>query len=134
MSRADTELVRSVYEAFGSGDISAVTECFHDDWMLTLPYIPEPGPYRGWEEFARWRALADENLEGSRIEPTEIVDAGEHVLARVRLITKGRASGAETDVAEAHVWTIEDGRVKSLVVYQDESEARAAVRRGTRKT
>jgi ketosteroid isomerase-like protein len=43
-------------------------------------------------------------------EPSEIVDAGDSVVASVAFLGRGRRSGVEVGIDEFHVWTFRDGK------------------------
>ena len=62
-----------------------------------------------------------------RAEPYEFIDTGAHVVVLNRASGRGRGSGAEVSADAATVWTIEDGKIMSLVLYWDSAKALAAV-------
>jgi ketosteroid isomerase-like protein len=61
------------------------------------------------------------------MEPQDLIDAGDKVVASVRLIGVGRQSGVETMANAAHVWTFREGRILRLAVFQTMEEALEAV-------
>ena len=112
MSQENVEFVRAVYASVGRGIDEElwdrVPPDFVADWSRRLiePEVVR-GPEkvrsylsRGWEAFA----------EGYRNEPEEIIDAGDKVVAFVRAIGTGKASGAQVSARVAHVWTFREGR------------------------
>ena len=58
-----------------------------------------------------------------RFVPERFFDAGDRVLVFVHVVAVGRESGVPIDLETAHLWTIRDGRAKSMRVYRDRSEA-----------
>ena len=64
--QTNTDVVRQVYEAFGSGDIPAMLGMLTDDVEITLqgpPVLPYAGTHRGHESFAEFVSLLGETLE-----------------------------------------------------------------------
>ena len=62
------------------------------------------------------------------MEPQELIDAGDEVVAAVRLVGVGRQSGVETMANAAHLWTFREGKIVRLTVFQTMQEALEAVR------
>src|SRR5215218_5188238 len=83
--------------------------------------------FRGREGLKRWVASTREIWEEWRFEPERFLDAGDQVVARVRVVTRGGSSGVSLDRETAHLWTLRDGRVTRCEVYLDRSEALDAV-------
>jgi ketosteroid isomerase-like protein len=118
---ANIALARSIYDAWERGDFSSA------DWAdpemeWTAIGGPEPSSGKGltavgaaWRDFlAAWgdyRAAADDFRE---------LDA-ERVLVLVTTHARGRASGLETEggTKGAHVLSIREGKVATLVLYWD---------------
>ncbi len=53
----------------------------------------------------------------------EFIDAGDHVVALVRLSGKGEGSGVNVELATYHVLTFRDGKVARRRLYTDRAEA-----------
>ena len=62
------------------------------------------------------------------MEPHDLIDAGDKVVASVRLVGVCRQSGVETTANAAHVWTFRGGKIVRLTVFQTMEEALEAVR------
>ena len=73
--------------------------------------LPDAQTYRGHEGVRRLIATFDEVLEDSWYRPVEFVDAGDHVVVPLRWGGRGRGSGAQSDLEEIWVFTLEAGRV-----------------------
>lgn len=56
-----------------------------------------------------YEALID-SFAGFRVEPEQVVERGEELIAIVHQSGRGRTSGVEVNARLAHIWTIEDGR------------------------
>ena len=61
------------------------------------------------------------------MEPQDLIDAGDEVVASVRLVGVGRQSGVETMANAAHIWTFRDGKIVRLTVFQTLQEALEAM-------
>src|SRR4051794_28833463 len=99
MSRENVELVRREYAAFAARDWAALADLCHPQVEYeTLRSAPGlSGSYRGLDEitkfFDAWAAPYSE----FRVEPDEIIDAGEHVVTLERHAVRGLGgSDAET--------------------------------------
>lgn len=108
---ANVETLRTGYEALNSGDLSGVRALLHPDleWQED-PASPEAGVHRGRDTFERFLRSWLESFDDFRIEPEEIIEDGDRLIALVHQSGKGRASGIGVEVRIAHVWTVEDGR------------------------
>lgn len=62
-----------------------------------------------------------------RVDIEELIDAGDRVVAVLRLHGRVRDSGEEVEMAETHVITIHNGKATSLREYRAKEEALQAV-------
>jgi len=74
------------------------------------PASPEAGAHHGSASFERFLRSWLESFDDFRIEPEEIIEDGDRLIALVHQSGKGRTSGIGVEVRIAHVWTVEDGR------------------------
>ena len=126
MSEQNLEIVRASWDAWTRGDMDALFE-FYDpevEWDMSHSYVPDMGVFHGHEgirEFFReWRAFFAEYWA----EPEEFIDAGEHVIVRVRQGGRGRSStvGVEMPVYW-QLYRLRDGRAVRVEIYRDEEQA-----------
>ncbi|MGD9701553.1 MAG: nuclear transport factor 2 family protein [Acidimicrobiia bacterium] len=116
---ANVATVRSMYEAFGRGDIPAIMECLADDVDWEAGRVDDYGipwlrPGHGKDHVQRFFATLA-GLEFKRFEPKVIAGVGDTVLALIDLEAVVAATGVTVSDAEVHVWTFHpDGRVRSL--------------------
>jgi uncharacterized protein len=111
MSQENVEMVRQGYEAFNRGDL---------DWMVAhldpeivwedAPEVPGSRSYHGLREVRGYLESFAQQWEEIRFEPEGILDAGEQVVALVRMVARGRASGAQVDARLAHLYELREGR------------------------
>ena len=128
MSHENVELVRRAIASANAGDWESL---FRDaapnyelDWSRTRG--PEvPGVYRGEEA---QRVLIDflESWQSVRIEPDEFIEAGEHVVVLTTEHFVGR-DGIRVQVRNTWTFTIRDGMIVRMCLYQDKQEALKAV-------
>ena len=116
--------VRSLYEAFGRGDVPTILGAVADDveWEAGAVDhgLPLLAPGRGREHVAAFfRQLAD--VEFKRFEPRVVFGSGDHVMAVIAvefLVPKTGHSVRED--AEGHLWTFgPDGTVVAFRHYVD---------------
>ena len=90
---------------------------------------PDPDERRGTDDsLARVRDLF-EVFDVVEVGVEEVIELdAEHAIFLVNLNVRGAASGARTKRREAHLWTIRDGRLRSLREFPTVDEARAAAR------
>lgn len=127
MAQDRLEVVRDIYEAFGSGDMEKVAALIERTEWHEADGMPYAGCYRRSDEVFQnvfGRIAAD--VEGFSARPDELLPAGDdRVLGVGRYRGKGR--GGELDVAFAHLWTVRDGEIVKFVQYADTHKYREAV-------
>jgi len=132
MSRENVDLVRRAYEALAQhdplGDWSwFFAEFAHEDLELRPAgtYLDAAPSYRGREEWAGfWRDFSSvwDEWHYDR-DAFEFFDAGDRVVVFARAVGTGKGSGVEVTLEEAHVWTVNGGKVELAVSYTDREEA-----------
>jgi ketosteroid isomerase-like protein len=130
VSEETAELVRSVYDALNRGGVDAALELVAEDcvWDWSNSIGPAKGIYRGKEQVREFSASFVEAFEEVRWDPEEIVEVDESRLIVVNHIRmRGRGSGVEVDAVGAQLWTIADGEVQGVKLYQSKAEALEAV-------
>jgi ketosteroid isomerase-like protein len=136
MSQENVDLIRGVYGLFGdrgfaaTGDVAdEVDRAFrlylHPDFQIRIPEdYPEGGEvFRGREGVKGWLAMIDDVWSEWRYQDHRYLDAGDTVVAIVRVVAKGTASGLQLDREVAHVWRISENRAVGVTVYLDRAEA-----------
>jgi ketosteroid isomerase-like protein len=123
MSEQNVALVRSIYEAFGGGDIAAVLGAMSPDIVWNeaenFPYA-DGNPYEGPEAilggvFAR---LGGE-WDGFAPVPEEFLDAGDSIVVLGRYRGTCKATGTPIHAQMAHVWRVRDGKAVRFQQYAD---------------
>jgi ketosteroid isomerase-like protein len=127
MSQENVDLVRDAIEAFNRGDLEWLLERIDEDFVFdwTRSLSPLSGIYRGPDGVAEFIREQWNTFEEFAIEPLEFIDRGRHVVVPNTLRARGR-DGIEVTVNNAHVYTVENGRSVSVVMYQELEDALAA--------
>jgi ketosteroid isomerase-like protein len=125
LSRQNVDTVRAILEAFNRGDMHGFLDMCDPDieWDLSRRLI-DPERYRGHEGV---KAFFEQQLEAWEepplMEAEELIDAGDQVVAFVRVHGRGKGSGAGVDARIAQVWTIRAEKAIRLEYYGDRTKA-----------
>ena len=104
MSQENVEATRAAYEHYyARGDFNPLFAAITDDFeFVTAEEMPDAGTYRG-EEARVWMTQYIESFDGFTQEATDILDAGDKVVAAV--VQRGRPRGSKTPV-ESRWWQV----------------------------
>jgi uncharacterized protein len=124
MSRENVELVRRCFDLFGRGEMETLLRCVDPDIeTVEPPEIPGSTSYRGHSGLAlayrHWASQWDD----FRVEVEELIDAGSDVVAVTRHHGTGRASGARVGGLVAYVFTVRDGKLARMQIFNTRAEA-----------
>ena len=127
MSQENVEIVRANIDAYNREDWDAF---FKDQAPgFELDFSRAVGPWRGvfgLDQIRRVTQEFRETWESARMEPHEFIEAGDLVVVPSTMHVKGRG-GIEVVVRAAVVWTIRNGAIERMVMYQSKEEALEAV-------
>jgi ketosteroid isomerase-like protein len=126
MSQENVEVVKAAYEAFARGGLDRWMEHFTDDvdWRAIEGDIDDVGPIHGKDALRAWLQDWIDTFDEFWFEPVELIDAGEDKVVVVeRYGGRAKLSGVETDQMEAEVFTIRDGKITRLRMFQERAEA-----------
>jgi ketosteroid isomerase-like protein len=115
--------VRSIYEAFGKGDVQTVlglmsekvewNEAEHFTYWTGGPFVGPQAVLNG--VFAR----IGQDFDGFTVDVGRVVGCGDTVLSEGRYRGTVKATGKRLDVQVAHVWDVRDGKVVRFQQYVD---------------
>jgi ketosteroid isomerase-like protein len=126
MSQENVEIVKRGFEHFvATGE--PLWETLDEDVVIRDHDIPDSADYRGYAGLARWREDWDAAWDDWRWEPEEFIDAGDRVVAVLRVHAKGRGSGVDVERVDGAVWTLRDDKAVRLDYYGSKDEALKAV-------
>ena len=125
MSQQNVEIVEEIYEQVSQGHTEVLYERLDPkvEWDTTTSDFPDAGLYHGHDGVREYRRRFWGTWEAQRNEPEELIDAGDSVVAVVRMGGRGKGSGIEIDQWFAWLWTFSEGKVIRVAVYQDRAEA-----------
>ena len=119
-------LARTMYEAFGRGDVATVLAMFDDqiEWRQAEghPYRPDGEPFVGpqavvTQVFARLAA----DFDGLVVQPGAITATTDGAIVQGRYNGTVKAAGRRLDAQFCHVLRMRDGRVTHFQQYLDTS-------------
>ncbi len=133
MSEQDNvQLVQSLYAAFARGDIQAALDTFSDDVDLQHPMStdiwPWAGKLRGREQVGRFFAGLGEVAEWEQFEPQECIAQGNRVVGTVYERLRLRSNGRLLENEMVNLFTVKDGKVVQMRIYEDTAPIIAAIR------
>src|SRR4051812_43601918 len=121
MSKENVEIVRRVLGNYGDQDTEKMLADVHAD--LEIDYsasnAPDASVYRGQEATRAFVQGRFEDFEERSFEATELIDAPPNaVVALGRMRGRGRASGVGVEADSVTVWTLRQGKVSRIKLYQ----------------
>ena len=120
MSQENVEMVRAGFEAHNRGDLDAMLESYDPEVEFVTLLL---GNHRGKEAL---RGLYEENRKavlGYKLEPEELIVAGDKVIAVARMGGAGRVSQIALGDMIAFVFTIKDGLITRQQTLRNKNEA-----------
>jgi uncharacterized protein len=125
-----TELVQSLFEAFGRGDINLILQHVAPDcrWVIPGQGIPAAGAYQGREGVAQFFQKLSETEKVLRFEPHEYFTNGDDVVALGFEENQVISTGKRATSNWAMVFRIRDGQVASYEAFFDTSASANAHR------
>ncbi len=128
MSRDNVEIVRAAVDAYNRGGWDAVLKDTAPEFELDFSRSVGPA-LRGVHGRVRTREFMEElaeSWESLRIEPDEFIEADEQVVVPWTLHAAGR-DGIEVKARTTWVFTIREGAIARITLYQQREEALEAV-------
>ena len=117
------ERVRASYE-FVDREHKPDFDLAHPDirWH-TRADLPDSATYHGYDGVATLLAEWFGAFEDLHVDVEELIDAGDRVIAVLRLHGRAGGSAHEVDMSETHVLTMRDGKVTEIHEYVTKAEA-----------
>lgn len=127
MSTETVEVVRRAWEAFWLRRDNETALALYDPEvqidLTAVPHIGQAGTYSGVEGVQEWIRDLLASFEHMNSAVEEWIDAGDQVIAMIRLYGRGKRSGVSVDDLQAHLWTVRDGRLSRLQVFATRADA-----------
>jgi ketosteroid isomerase-like protein len=123
MSAENVAIIKSVYEAFASGNVAGVLGVMSPEIVWheaeNFPYA-DCNPYRGPEAVAAGvfaRCIGE--WKGFAVRMVDLIDGGDRVIALGRYNGEYKATGRRMNPQAVHVWTLKDGKAVAFQQYID---------------
>jgi uncharacterized protein len=131
VSQQNVHFIRSLYEAFAGGDVSAVLDALEPqvEWRLADNWIyTDRNPLIGPQAIVdgTFTRLATE-WEGFSVIPEVLLDAGDQVVALGIYTGTYKSTRKKVRAEFAHIWTLAEGKVQKLKQYTDTKQFAEAV-------
>jgi uncharacterized protein len=107
----NAELVRSMYDVFNRGDEETALAFLDEGVTWDFREAPDGVLYRGHEGIRQFFGMLGEVWASIRIELLAQEEQGDTVINSVRVVTRGKGSGADVSQPEAHIWRVRDGKL-----------------------
>jgi ketosteroid isomerase-like protein len=123
MSQENVEIVKAWYDAYNREDWDAFYKDVAPGFEVDLSRAV--GPWRGVFGLDQVRRLVgefSETWESARLEPHEFIEAGDLVVVPATQHLKGRG-GIEVVASATLVWTIRNGAIERVSMYQEKEDA-----------
>jgi len=129
MPEQNHEIIRRMYRAWNSGDITALADVFDAEVEVrpALSTFLASSVYRGHDGVAAWYAETYEPWAEMTAEPQRFVDAGERIVVVVGLHARVPGGEVVLEGEIAHVVTIRDAKIVKLDGYDAPEAALSAV-------
>jgi ketosteroid isomerase-like protein len=129
MSQEDVEIVLGVFDAFGRRDTAAMFAAYDPDveWSLQNYPWPETMIYTGHDGVRTFFRAWLKDFDEYETEARDPVQRADKVVITVYDCAVGKGSGARIERLHAQIWTLRDGRVVRVEVYDDRRRALEAV-------
>jgi ketosteroid isomerase-like protein len=130
MSQENVEMVRRAIASVNRRDFHRALEEADDDFEMdwSNSISPQSGVYRGRERVHEIYASFRDAWDELRWDVQEVVDLDEaRVLVVNRIRMRGRTSGVEVQATGAQVWTIRNGKLGTVKLFQSKADALEAV-------
>ena len=127
----NTETIKTIYEAFGRGDASAILEHLTDDvdWASDAADAVAPwyGVRKGKEQVAGFFEGIGGAVEVLAFEPVAFAATDDEVLTFVRYRARARETGADIDMNLHHYFRFRDGKVEYYRGSEDTAQTAATL-------
>ena len=133
MSQENVEIVRGVYDALARGDFRSTLDVY-DPHVVFLQRDDSnvfgtdvEGVYWGRAGLKDYMRKFLDTWSSATIEASEIMEAGDSIVAAIAMRMVGRGSGVPVEGRYFHVWTFRGGAVIRLDVLPERKQALEAV-------
>ena len=123
---AAADVLRDAYDALGRRDFEVLSGLADADFEMDLTdRVLNPATYRGAEGLARFLHEVDELWASMDLTVEQVLERDDEALAVLRVKLQGRGSGVQLNDRIAQWWTLRDGKLVGMRLYQDADAALA---------
>jgi ketosteroid isomerase-like protein len=130
MSQENVEIVGRVLRRYGDQDIEGMLNDIHSEVEIdySASNAPDASVYHGHAACRAFVQSRYEDFEERSFDAAELIDAAPNaVIAVGRMRGRGRASGVGVEAHSVTLWTLCDGKVSHIKLYQTRADALEAV-------
>ncbi len=128
----NVSLIKSLYTAFGKGDIKAIVEATTEDidWTVVGPPADCPcfGTFKGRAGVQKFFAAIGEVWKFNAFEPEEFIVQGDRVVVLGRYAMTSHKTSKSFSSDWVHIFRLRDGRVSAFKEFTDSAQAAPALR------
>jgi ketosteroid isomerase-like protein len=126
MSQENVELVRRFEKSWARRDLDGALECVHDDlefdWSDSMG--PFMGTYKGRDGLTRFWTDMLEAWEQFSPEIEDVFECGPERLITLDVVrARGKGSGIDMEARGAMLWTVHDGKIVRVKMFQTKDAA-----------
>jgi ketosteroid isomerase-like protein len=123
--RANLEVTRRAWDAYGSGDMEAVLALADPEIEIYMPSdLPNSGTFQGHDGYLTWIGNWLEAWEDFSIDVRAMEPVGDrHVVSAAHQSAVGKGSGVPVEMDVAYVAEIRDEKIAALQLYITREEA-----------
>ena len=123
---ASADLLRAAYDALGRRDFESLSGLADPGFEMDLTdRVLNPATYRGAEGLARFLQEVDELWASMDLTVEQVLERDDEALAILRVKLQGRGSGVQLNDRIGQWWTLRDGKLVGMRLYQDVDAALA---------
>jgi ketosteroid isomerase-like protein len=126
MSQENVEIGRRLLALLSQDDYEAFFDELPPEFIFDFSRrLIDPVVLRGRDEVRAWMERERQIWEGDHVgyEPKEVIDAGDKVLALIRISGRGKASGVEVEAYTWNVLTFRDCKPVEQTYFGDDRAA-----------
>jgi ketosteroid isomerase-like protein len=126
MSQENVEIGRRLLALLSQDDYEAFFDELPPEFIFDFSRrLIDPVVLRGRDEVRAWMERERQIWEGDPVgyEPKEVIDAGDKVIALIRISGRGKASGVEVEAYTWNVLAFRDGKPVEQTYFGDDRAA-----------
>lgn len=129
---SNVDVVKAIYEGFGSGDIEAVLGAMDPEirWHEAEgnPYMPSGEAWVGPEAvLSNLFVKLGTEWDAFTVHPKAFYEAGDTVIVEARYTGTHKETGKGLDAQVCHIWDVKDGKLTRFQQYVDTAKLQEAM-------